>query len=151
MGRGAGDGSQFSGRSDGRGLEAIFETGPEVLALEGPAVATLEKEDGRLTVRLTEGAELDMSAAIEFRRVAALACWHAEGDPSLSLVFDLTEAKYLDSSGLAVLVDVRKRLRGRRIVLQSAAPSQVLTVLRLSRICCLFECEEVPQERKETL
>lgn len=64
------------------------------------------------------------------------------------LVLDLSDVDWLDVTGLAVLVDVHRRLRqqGRRLILRGCTPRlrRALAVTRLSRVMAIERAEATP-------
>src|SRR5437773_2565005 len=73
----------------------------------------VEREDGRVRVALS--GELDLATVDELRgRLAAV-----EGDGAPTVVLDLRELDFLDSTGIGELLAAQRRLRaaGRRLVL----------------------------------
>lgn len=87
-----------------------------------------ETNAGTATIRLA--GELDISTADELQR--ALSELQAPGGPD-SLRLDLTDLRFMDSTGLRLIVtsDIRLRREGRELVLVRG-PEQVQRVFRLA-------------------
>ncbi|MDA2806827.1 STAS domain-containing protein [Nocardiopsis suaedae] len=82
------------------------------------------------TVRLCFRGELDLVGAAEVRRAAC----EAERRAGPLLVADLRGLDFIDSSGLALLVELERgrRARGGRMAVLAAASGRIAKVLRCS-------------------
>jgi anti-anti-sigma factor len=78
---------------------------------------TIEDEDGTLVVRLAGAIDLSNSAVVG-QSIRSRVDNHA-----LGVVLDLSGLRYLDSSALEVLFDLRRRLEHRRQELRLVVPS----------------------------
>jgi stage II sporulation protein AA (anti-sigma F factor antagonist) len=87
----------------------------------GDARMTLVEEDKGIVVRLAGEVDLSNTAAI----AAALTNTHVEEHHRV--VFDLVDVTYLDSAGLALLVEMARRLRLARNEISCIAPLGSIT------------------------
>jgi anti-sigma B factor antagonist len=90
-----------------------------------------DKEEGRITI----SGEIDYTVTPELRVRFKDFIEATRGDLSL----DLSTLQYLDSSGLAVLIEARRLLdsKGRGIAILSLTP-QVKKILQLTQVSSLF-------------
>ncbi|WP_239648780.1 STAS domain-containing protein [Nocardiopsis chromatogenes] len=81
-------------------------------------------------VRLSFQGDLDLAGAAEVRRAA----WEAERRAGPWLTVDLTRLDFIDSSGLALLVELERerRARGGRMEVLAVASGRVAKVLGCS-------------------
>jgi anti-anti-sigma factor len=87
---------------------------------------TTTGEDGTVVVHL-EG-ELDLIASPEFRALLAEVTTHASG-----LVVDLADVRFVDSTGLALLLQAHKRMENRSLPFSVInATGQPLSLLQIS-------------------
>lgn len=94
---------------------------------------SVSEGDGRATV--SAKGEVDLSSAPQLRDAILKAAKTVKGE----LAVDLSGVQYMDSSGVATLVEGLKASRdpGRTFVLLSPSP-QVMKVLQLSRLDAVF-------------
>jgi RND superfamily putative drug exporter len=119
------------------------EEGPRIAAPTGePAGLTIdvEQEDARVT--LVARGELTLETASLLREALAD---HEHG--AATVVLDLRDVAFLDSSGLGELLGAHQRARrqGRRLVLARRADSQVAQVLDISGLDTTIETVEDPR------
>jgi anti-anti-sigma factor len=82
----------------------------------GPATVAIGDDDTSLTCRLAGEVDLANSGEIFAAIARALSGTHHQ------LLLDLTDVTYVDSAGLALLVDINMRLTTRRTALRVVAP-----------------------------
>lgn len=79
--------------------------------------------------------EVDFTNSLDVRDWLKEQVQRSSGD----LLLDLAELSYIDSSGLAILIEIRKLLRGReRAIRVTAVSSQVQKLFTLTQIGELF-------------
>jgi anti-anti-sigma factor len=104
------------------------------------SILSLETFHGVGSVRIALEGELDFSSALtlddELRR--------AEADPAPVLVLDLSELRFMDSTGLAIIASSYRRTRrgGRRLVI--ACPTRA--VRRIFQLTGMLERLEVVED-----
>lgn len=89
--------------------------------------------------------ELDMAGAARLRRLLSQ---REESDETVDYVVDMAGLRYLDSSGVGLLVEMRKRLR--RLLLAELQP-RVLRVFRVSNLDSIFTIEPSVEAALEKL
>jgi anti-anti-sigma factor len=112
------------------------------------ATVSVEPEGGHLVVRVAGEVDISNAQDIEARIERAVP------KDAVVLMLDLTETRYLDSSGVALLLRLSDRLRSRRIVLRVVVPQNnpirsVLELTGLGRMLALDEelaTESTPTE-----
>jgi anti-anti-sigma factor len=119
------------------------EEGPRIAAPTGePAGLTIdvEQEDARVT--LVARGELTLETASLLREALA-----EHEHAAATVVLDLRDVAFLDSSGLGELLGAHQRARrqGRRLVLARRADSQVAQVLDISGLDTTIETVEDPR------
>ena len=83
--------------------------------------------------------EVDLYSSPDLRE----ALTKAKCDPPLSVVVDLSDVPYMDSSGVATLVEGFRAAGERKVGFALVAPSQsVMKVLQLSRLDTVFEIRD---------
>jgi anti-sigma B factor antagonist len=100
------------------------------MSVNPPTFRLAEEELGQGAHLLVVRGELDISSAPKFRESVSA----AEGEAA-RLVMDLSELEFIDSSGLQVLLEEKKRLSadGRELVIVCANP-KVLDLFRLTGV-----------------
>jgi anti-sigma B factor antagonist len=93
----------------------------------------VERGDGQ--VLLAVAGDLDIASAAEFRDVGL----RALGIDPVTLVLDLTEVPFIDSSGIAVLVLLRRKARSRRSDLRLVTHRRIDSVLRVTGLTQAFD------------
>ena len=102
-----------------------------------------------------KGAVLDVSGELDLTTVAMLRdplLSHATKGGDANLIVDLTRVEFIDSAGLALLVEARKRLaadsRTLALVLSPGRqPERVLRLVRFDTIMRLvYNLDEIPAE-----
>jgi anti-sigma B factor antagonist len=105
-----------------------------------PEFSRDEVDSGTVAIRV--GGEIDLSSVDRLRGEAERAI---EGD-SDQLVIDLSECEFIDSSVLALFVDLRRRLnssaRARFAVVADGQPLQVIKTTQLDREIPIFSTTE---------
>lgn len=100
---------------------------------------TIDTEDRDGTPVLKTSGEIDLYSSPQLRDALMKAITKADG----AVQIDLSEVTYMDSSGVAVLVEGLKAAGKKRLEYTLVAPSQpVLKVLQLSRLDRVFTIEE---------
>jgi anti-sigma B factor antagonist len=107
---------------------------------EGKAMAIETAiEDGVRVISIR--GEVDLSTSPELRKVLLQAVEAAEG----KVTVDLRAVRYMDSSGVATLIEGLQASRRRKARFTLLAPSkQVRNVLALTRLDAVFEIREAP-------
>lgn len=104
-----------------------------------------EELDG--VVQVTAQGDIDLSTTADLRTVLEKVC--ASRTEPANLVVDIREVTFIDSAGLALLVEVRKRFVDQcRLVLLIAKGSQPERVLRLGRFETFLRICYTPEEAK---
>lgn len=103
-------------------------------------LATLrnERDGSRFVVHVAGEVDISNAQDLEMR------IERATPKDALALMLDLSETKYLDSSGIALLLRLSERLRSRRIAFRVVVPPDnpirsVLELTGLSRLLALDE------------
>ena len=91
-----------------------------------------ERGDGHVVLSVT--GDLDIASAAAFRDVSL----RTLGIDPVVLVLDLTDVPFIDSSGIAVLVLLRRKARTHRSELVLVSNSRVDAVLRISGLEHVF-------------
>jgi anti-sigma B factor antagonist len=96
----------------------------------------IEDHDGHAVLHLDGEIDLDKSPAA---RAALLECVDKYDD----VVVDMSAVEYIDSSGVASLVEALQRARGRRVGFRlarvSPAATKVLALARLDKVFTIIE------------
>lgn len=102
--------------------------------------ATTERSEGSCTVYLS--GELDLSVAPDFRLVME----PLVGDSEIDLIINLRELKYIDSTGIGILLSILKARHGMdaRFVVDEV-PSQIQKLFDMTGIAKFFAPSENPQ------
>jgi len=96
------------------------------------------QDDGNAQTTLAVAGELDVATALELRGAGE----QALADGAQSLVLDLSEVTFLDSSGLGALIAIRNAVLEAGRVLQLRQPSaRVNKVLELSGLTGVFDIQ----------
>jgi anti-sigma B factor antagonist len=96
-----------------------------------------ETRDGKYVVKVS--GEVDLYSSPDLRD----ALTNSKCETGLPVVVDLSEVSYMDSSGVATLVEGFRTAEDRKVGFVLAAPSQsVMKVLRLSRLDSVFEIRD---------
>lgn len=90
-------------------------------------ISTWERE-GSLVIGVSGDVDLDTAPSLARRAAEELAAGHSD------LVLDLTRVKLLDSTGLAVLLNLKRRVVRRRGRLRLVCGPAVLRSLQLTRL-----------------
>ena len=99
----------------------------------GLTVSKQQSPDGSL---IRVNGEVDLYSSPELRKVILKTIPSADGD----LAIDLSEVTYIDSSGVATLVEGLRSAREKGIGFTLVAPSRaVMQVLELARLDSVFE------------
>jgi anti-sigma B factor antagonist len=93
----------------------------------------VERGDGQVLLAVT--GDLDIASAAEFRDVSL----RALGIDPVTLVLDLTDVPFIDSSGIAVLVLLRRKARSRRSELRLVTHRRIDSVLRVTGLTQAFD------------
>ena len=103
--------------------------------MTGPPIAIVAEQLGDWHVLHVHG-ELDVETAPVLRE----ACSDAVSDGHTSLILDLSDVPFIDSSGLSVLISAQRvvRLAEGRLRLATAAPP-TLRLLRITRLDTAFD------------
>ena len=105
-----------------------------------------QQQESGFTVLQLEG-EVDMQASPEARKVI-LDCL----ENGSHLCVDLSGVSYMDSSGIASLVEGLQRARAKKLIFGLLAPSQsVMQVLRLSRLDSVFNIYDTKDQFRQAL
>ncbi|HNR30151.1 MAG TPA: STAS domain-containing protein [Candidatus Hydrogenedentes bacterium] len=95
------------------------------------------EQDGQWVIRAK--GEVDLYASPDLRA----AILKAVSDPRGGVAVDLSQVEYMDSSGVATLVEGLKSAGQRKVSFSLLAPSQaVMKVLQLSRLDSVFDIRE---------
>lgn len=95
--------------------------------------------DGKLMIRAK--GEVDLYSSPDLRTMVTKAVARADG----AVYLDLREVEYMDSSGVATLVEGLRAAMDRKLSFILIAPSQpVLKVLQLSRLDSVFTIRDQP-------
>lgn len=102
------------------------------------ATVRAEPDGNRLVVRVAGEVDISNAQDVEWR------IEHAVPNDAVALMLDLSDTRYLDSSGVALLLRLSDRLRSRRIVLRVIVPQDnpirsVLELTGLGRMLALDE------------
>jgi anti-anti-sigma factor len=94
----------------------------------GPAELRIDEEDGVVVARLVGEVDLSNASEVGARLTESVVNW------ALGVVLDLSETRYLDSSGVQLVFELAERLtsRGQRLCLcvpEDAPVRRVLTVV----------------------
>ena len=92
-----------------------------------------ERGDGHVVLAVT--GDLDIASAAAFRDVGL----RALGIDPVTLVLDLTDVPFIDSSGIAVLVLLRRKARSRRSELRLVTHRRIDSVLRVTGLTQAFD------------
>lgn len=92
-----------------------------------------EHVDGQVV--LTVSGDLDIASAAGFRDISL----RTLGIDPVTLVLDLTEVPFIDSSGIAVLVLLRRKARSRRSELRLVTHRRIDSVLRVTGLTQAFD------------
>lgn len=112
--------------------EATFED----IVSDGPPDEQVHEEQGKLVIRLSGDVDLDHSARI--RRLLL-----DQVEKGKDILVDLSAVDYIDSSGIASLVEALQAVRDAGHDLQLVAVSQqAMRVLRLARLDKVFSIHE---------
>ncbi|USB35134.1 STAS domain-containing protein [Paenibacillus sp. YPG26] len=102
--------------------------------------ATTQVEDGTCTVYLK--GELDLSVAPDFRQVME----PLVGDGEVDLVINLKDLKYIDSTGIGILLSILKARHGMSAqFLVREVPAQIQKLFDMTGIAKFFASQENPQ------
>jgi len=100
-----------------------------------------EHEEPGGALRIAVGGELDLNTVDALRPAIESAC-----GSRAAVTLDLRAVEFIDSAGLALLVDARKRFAPScAIRLLVSAQGQVQRVLRLGKFDTFFDVEFAPQ------
>lgn len=101
------------------------------MALDAMSMLDLTTETNGTTVRLALQGELDIASAGAVEQELA----RIELDPPPTIVLDLSELAFMDSTGLRIIVaaDARAREHGRKLVIVRG-PDAVQRIFRMTRI-----------------
>jgi anti-anti-sigma factor len=117
------------------------------MAIEGSSPVfdvNVALSDGRATVSLVGELDVASSEGLQARLEALI----AQGHRCLSL--DLTDLRFIDSSGLAVFIDIHKRLEadGGELEVSHAQPpvSKVMEITGLARLLASRAADDVEDE-----
>ena len=106
----------------------------------GPALEFRKDRDGSAVV-LAVGGEIDVHTTPQLREVLL----GALTNDSPTVVLDLADVTFIDSTGLSVLITALKRARSLGGDVRLRTPShQVFKVLELTRLHQVFEIEDAP-------
>jgi len=101
----------------------------------------IEKSGSNHLSLITVRGEVDLYSSPKLRRAILDAVPHADQ----RLAIDLSGVEYMDSSGVATLVEGLKSANAHDTVLRLVAPSEaVMSVLKLARLDSLFEVGAEP-------
>lgn len=117
----------------------IPETGGTPASWEGGAGLDIIADRDGDTVVLTLRGELDMQTVGRLRAHLADTLEHDQG----AVLVDLTDVVFIDSTGLAALLNALRRLtRARRRLLIAAGDGPVRRMLRMTRLDSTFSLHE---------
>jgi anti-sigma B factor antagonist len=86
-------------------------------------------------VRVTPEGDIDLHVAPEFRKILHKVL---EGKPPL-LIVDLSKVPFIDSSGIATIVEAAKRLKGRGSVRVEGSREKVRDTFEIAGLTKIFE------------
>ena len=92
-----------------------------------------ERGDGHVVLTVT--GDIDIASAAAFRYVSL----RTLGIDPVVLVLDLTDVPFIDSSGIAVLVLLRRKARSRRSELRLVTHRRIDSVLRVTGLTQAFD------------